>query len=71
MSNLPDLISSHPFATLGLIAGGIALFGLVQDHRHTRRADLDRVSLIAWGKISTMAMIVAIVALATVLHGAA
>ena len=55
---------SNPFAIAAGLAGLIALCGVLLDRRHMRRADLDRVSLIAWAPLSGAAMIVAIVCLA-------
>ena len=56
--------ASHPFLVCAAFAGILAAFGIFRDYRHSRRADLDAVSLIAWGKLSSVALIVAIVCLA-------
>jgi hypothetical protein len=57
-------IASHPFLLVAALAGLIAAYGIYRDVRHSRRADLNAVSLIAWGKLSSVALIVAIVCLA-------
>jgi hypothetical protein len=64
---LPDLqtaITGHPFFTAAALAGAIAAYGVIRDHRHSRRTDLDKVSLVSWGHVSSVALIVAIVSLA-------
>jgi hypothetical protein len=53
-------LTDHPLLLVGLLAAAIALFGIVQDRRHSRRRNLDHVSLIAWGRVSILALIVAI-----------
>ena len=58
----------NPMLIVAAIAGAIALFGTLFDHLHSRRRDLDKVSLIAWGKVSIFAMIVAIACLSRGLH---
>lgn len=63
MDGLPA-ITSNPLLIAAAIAGTIALFGTIRDYRHSRRTNLDQVSLIAWGKISIFAMIIAIACLA-------
>lgn len=64
------LIAPNPLLIIAAIAGMIALFGTITDHRHGRRRNLDKVSLISWGKVSIFALIVAIVCLARGLHSA-
>ncbi len=59
-----DTALSHPFFTVATLAGAIALFGTIRDRFHARRRDLDRVSLVSWGHVSSWALIVAIVCLA-------
>lgn len=61
-------LGDHLLLLVAAIAGAIALFGTVHDFRHSRRRDLDKVSLISWGKISIFAMIIAIACLARGLH---
>ena len=61
---LPAIITDHPFFTCAALAGAIALYGVIRDVRHSRRADLDKVSLVAWGHVSSVALIVAIVSFA-------
>ena len=56
-----DMLIGSIAATL---AGAIALFGTIRDRFHARRRDLDRVSLVSWGHVSSWALIVAIVCLA-------
>ncbi|WP_428333631.1 hypothetical protein [Novosphingobium sp.] len=64
------LLTRSPLLIAAAIAGAIALFGTITDYRHSRRRDLDRVSLVAWGKVSIFAMIIAIACLARGLHAA-
>ncbi|KUR79267.1 hypothetical protein [Novosphingobium sp. Fuku2-ISO-50] len=61
---LQSLILGHPLLAAAAIAGAVALFGAIRDRMHSRRRDLDKVSLIAWGKVSALALIVAIACLA-------
>jgi hypothetical protein len=56
-------IADRPFLALGLCALSVAVFGIVHDRRHARRRDLDRVSLVSWGQLSILALIVAIACL--------
>jgi len=62
--DIQTAIASHPLFTGAALAGMLALFGMIRDYRHSRRADLDKVSLISWGTVSGAALIVAIVSLA-------
>jgi len=62
--DLQTLISDHPLLAAAAIAAGVALFGTIRDRMHSRRRNLDKVSLISWGKISILALIVAIACLA-------
>lgn len=57
-------VTVNPLLIAAAIAGTIALFGTIRDYRHSRRTDLNKVSLIAWGKVSIFAMIIAIACLA-------
>jgi uncharacterized membrane protein YjfL (UPF0719 family) len=57
-------VFDHPFYGCAALAGAIALVGIVRDYRHSRRSDLDKVSLISWGMVSSIALIVAIVCFA-------
>jgi len=61
-------LGDHLLLVVAAIAGAIALFGTIHDYRHSRRRDLDKVSLISWGKVSIIAMILAIACLARGLH---
>lgn len=54
----------HRLLLVGVLAAAIALIGIVRDRQHSRRRDLDRVSLVAWGRISVLALIVAIASIA-------
>jgi len=63
-SDLQAWIADHPFFACAALAGTIALFGMIHDYRHTRRANLDKVSLVSWGHVSSVALIVAIVCFA-------
>ena len=63
IASLPFL-ASHPFLVFAALAGLVAAYGIFRDIRHSRRADLDQVSLISWGQVSSVALIVAIVCLA-------
>jgi hypothetical protein len=63
MNTLASL-SDHRLLLVGLISAAIALVGIVRDRMHTRRRDLDRVSLLPWGRISILALIVAIACIA-------
>jgi uncharacterized membrane protein YidH (DUF202 family) len=58
------LLVAHPLLTGALIAAIIAIYGMIRDQRQIRRTDLDRVSLVSWGVVSSGALIVAIVCLA-------
>jgi hypothetical protein len=62
--NTPYSFIDHPLLLVGLLAAAIALFGIVRDRMQTRRRDLDRVSLIPWGRVSILALIVAIACIA-------
>jgi hypothetical protein len=57
-------LADHPLLLVGLLAAAIALVGIVRDRMQTRRRDLDRVSLIPWGRVSILALIVAIACIA-------
>jgi uncharacterized membrane protein YjfL (UPF0719 family) len=57
-------LAGHPFFACAALAGAIALVGIVRDYRHSRRANLDKVSLVSWGVVSSIALIVAIVCFA-------
>ena len=59
-----DSAQAHPFFTMAALAGAVALLGTIRDRYHTRRPDLDRVSLVSWGNVSSWALILAIVCLA-------
>jgi hypothetical protein len=67
VNDLPA-ITFNPLLIAAAIAGTIALFGTIGDYRHSHRRNLDKVSLIAWGKVSIFAMIIAIACLARGLH---
>ncbi len=62
--DMQTTIAGHPFLVIAAIAGLIAIFGIVRDQRQIRRADLDKVSLVSWGVVSSIALIAAIVCLA-------
>ncbi len=62
------LVDGHRWFALAVAAGVVAGIGTVHDYRHMRRRDRDRVSLVAWGKVSALALIVAIVAVAKALR---
>ena len=62
--DMQTTIAGHPFLVIATIAGLIAIFGIVRDQRQIRRADLDKVSLVSWGVVSSIALIAAIVCLA-------
>ena len=62
--DLLGAITDYPFFTTAALAGVVALFGIVRDHYHIRRADLDKVSLVSWGTVSSAALILAIVSFA-------
>jgi hypothetical protein len=64
-------ITWNPLLIIAAVAGTIALFGTIRDHLHSRRRDLDKVSLIAWGKVSIIALIIAIACLARGLRSGA
>ncbi|WP_408590962.1 hypothetical protein [Novosphingobium sp.] len=55
-------------ALAGAVMAALALFSGVLDHRHHNRADLDRVALLAWGRISVLLLFGAIVSFAVALH---
>lgn len=57
-------VFGHPFYACAALAGAVAIFGIAHDYRHSRRSDLDKVSLISWGMVSSIALIVAIVCFA-------
>jgi len=62
--DIQSTVVSHPFFASAALAGAIALFGIVRDHRQIRRTDLDAVSLVSWGVVSSLALIVGIVCFA-------
>jgi hypothetical protein len=62
--DIQTFVISHPFFASAALAGTIALFGMVRDHRQIRRADLDKVSLVSWGVVSSLALIIGIVCFA-------
>ncbi len=59
-----SIITGHPLFTCAALAGLVALAGMVIDHRNQRRTNLDNVSLVSWGLVSSMALIVGVVCLA-------
>lgn len=61
---LSAFFATHPLIIAGTIAAVIAIAATMADIRHSRRRDLEKVSLVSWGQLSTLAMIVAIVFLA-------
>lgn len=59
MGDLSDILA-NPLIATALGAGIVALIGAILDWRHQHRPDRDRVSLIAWGRLSMAALVVAI-----------
>jgi uncharacterized membrane protein YidH (DUF202 family) len=62
--DLLDTLLAHPLLACAALAAVIALYGMIRDQRQIRRANLDQVSLVSWGLVSSAALIVAIVCLA-------
>ena len=58
-----DIDPIHLFLTAGVIALGLSLLSGWFDRQQNRRRDLDRVSLVNWRFLSTLSLLVAIVAL--------
>jgi hypothetical protein len=59
-----EWLAGHLLLGVAALAALIAVVGMVFDRLHSGRRDLDKVSLIAWGKVSIFALIVAIACLA-------
>jgi uncharacterized membrane protein YidH (DUF202 family) len=63
-------VTANPFFVIAAVASALAGFGMFRDAQHRRRRDLDRVSLISWGQVSIVALMLAIVCVAVGLrHG--
>ncbi len=61
-----DSISNFTaFAGGGALAMTIALFAGLRDRSYRRRRDLDRVSLVSWGLMSVLFLMLSIMLLAT------
>jgi hypothetical protein len=63
-AQLWEWLAGHGLLGAAAMAGLLALCGMVFDRIHSARRNLDKVSLIAWGKVSIFALIVAIACLA-------
>lgn len=66
--DLPAFFAIHPFLAIGIVATLVAFGAAMRDWMNTRRRDLDKVSLISWGMVSTLALILAIVCFAVSLR---
>jgi hypothetical protein len=62
--DIQTTVTSHPFFASAALAGAIALFGMIHDYRHIRRNNLNKVSLVSWGVVSSLALIAGIVCFA-------
>ncbi len=62
--DLQNAITAHGFIASAALAAMIAIYGMIRDHRQIHRDDLDKVSLVSWGVVSSGALMVAIICLA-------
>lgn len=67
MPDFPESLAAQ-LALAGTLVAALALISGVLDHRHSRRADLDRVGLMPWGRMSVLLLFLAIVLLSLALR---
>ena len=65
MMDLDSVSYFTGFAGAGTTALIVALFAMLRERGQRRRRDLDRVSLVPWGLLSVLLLLLAIILLAT------
>lgn len=63
-----DLTTFDVLIAIAGVAMLISIFAAIMDRMQRRRRNLDRISIVAWGLISAMMLILSIGSLAAALH---